>query len=309
MDWESIFSNTAAWLIAPETIAYAIAAVGLAVHFGYGGLLNFGHGRLHGARRLRLRHLDPHLRPALVGRDPRRLSGASVVFAFILGIPTLRLRADYLAIVTIAAAEIVRLLFTSTVFDEYTNSADGLGGYHAGFRAANPFPDGHLRLRPVDVQRATAGGCGSSASDCSSSPLLARLAAHAQPVGPRASRASAKTRMPCARSARTSSPTRCRRSSSVASSARSAVSCSRCPRRWCPACTCRRLTFFLWTILLLGGAATVFGPVARLGHLLGDHGVPLRTSCPRWRRPDSCRSCRRSGRRRSASSSSASPSC
>ena len=42
MDWGAVLNNTAGWLISPTTIAYAIAAVGLAVHFGYGGLLNFG---------------------------------------------------------------------------------------------------------------------------------------------------------------------------------------------------------------------------------------------------------------------------
>ena len=36
--------------------------------------------------------------------------GYSVVLGLIMGVPTLRLRADYLAIVTIAAAEIVRLV-------------------------------------------------------------------------------------------------------------------------------------------------------------------------------------------------------
>jgi ABC-type branched-subunit amino acid transport system permease subunit len=72
----------------------------------------------------------------------------SVVFAFILGIPTLRLRADYLAIVTIAAGEIVRLLFTTQAFDKWTNSADGLGNYHAGFRAANPIPEGTYGFGP-----------------------------------------------------------------------------------------------------------------------------------------------------------------
>jgi len=72
----------------------------------------------------------------------------AAVFALVLGIPTLRLRADYLAIVTIAAAEIVRLLFTTQVFDEYTNSADGLGNYHGGFRDANPFPDGTYGFGP-----------------------------------------------------------------------------------------------------------------------------------------------------------------
>ena len=38
---------------------------------------------------------------------------AAVVLALILGIPTLRLRADYLAIVTIAAGEMMRLFFNS----------------------------------------------------------------------------------------------------------------------------------------------------------------------------------------------------
>ncbi|NKF33434.1 branched-chain amino acid ABC transporter permease, partial [Pseudomonas sp. BGM005] len=42
MDFGSIFSNTAVYLLSPVTIAYALAATGLAVHFGYAGLLNFG---------------------------------------------------------------------------------------------------------------------------------------------------------------------------------------------------------------------------------------------------------------------------
>ncbi len=36
--------------------------------------------------------------------------------ALLLGVPTLRLRADYLAIVTIAASEIVRQLIRSVTF-------------------------------------------------------------------------------------------------------------------------------------------------------------------------------------------------
>jgi branched-chain amino acid transport system permease protein len=75
---------------------------------------------------------------------------AAAVFAIILGLPTLRLRADYLAIVTIAAAEIVRLMFTTQIFDKWTNSADGLGGYHEGFRAANPFPEGRYGWGPFE---------------------------------------------------------------------------------------------------------------------------------------------------------------
>jgi neutral amino acid transport system permease protein len=147
MDWESILSNTASWLISPETIAYALAALGLAVHFGYGGLLNFGMAGFMalGAYGYAISILTFGL-PWWAGIIVGML--ASVVFAFILGIPTLRLRADYLAIVTIAAAEIVRLLFTTQVFDSVTNSADGLGNYHEGFRAANPFPEGSYGFGP-----------------------------------------------------------------------------------------------------------------------------------------------------------------
>ncbi|MFB8387615.1 branched-chain amino acid ABC transporter permease [Microbacterium sp. NPDC055910] len=147
MDWGGILNNTAGWLFSPTTIAYALAATGLAVHFGYAGLLNFGMAGFMaiGAYSYAISILTfglPWWVGILIGMV------AATVFAFILGIPTLRLRADYLAIVTIAAAEIVRLLFTTTAFDAVTNSADGLGGYHAGFRAANPFPPGTYGFGP-----------------------------------------------------------------------------------------------------------------------------------------------------------------
>ena len=147
MDWGAVLHNTAGWLISPTPIAYAIAAVGLAVHFGYGGLLNFGMAGFMalGAYGYAISILSFGL-PWWAGIIVGML--AATVFALILGIPTLRLRADYLAIVTIAAAEIVRLLFTTQVFDEFTNSADGLGGYHAGFRGANPIPEGTYGFGP-----------------------------------------------------------------------------------------------------------------------------------------------------------------
>ncbi|ALJ19125.1 branched-chain amino acid ABC transporter permease [Microbacterium sp. No. 7] len=147
MDFGQIINLSLGYLFSPVTIAYALAAVGLAVHFGYAGLLNFGVAGFMaiGAYGYAISILSfglPWWVGILVG-----MAGAAV-FAVILGIPTLRLRADYLAIVTIAAAEIVRLLFTTQVFDEWTNSADGLGGYHAGFRSANPFPPGTYGFGP-----------------------------------------------------------------------------------------------------------------------------------------------------------------
>ncbi len=88
------------------------------------------------------------------------LGGA--LFAVLLGIPTLRLRADYLAIATIAAGEIVRLLFTTQLFDEWTNSADGLAQYNGGFRDANPIPPGPTGSDP-GCTAPTTSGTGSSA--------------------------------------------------------------------------------------------------------------------------------------------------
>ncbi|GAA1942179.1 branched-chain amino acid ABC transporter permease [Agromyces allii] len=147
MDWIQIFSNTASSILSPATIGYALAALGLAVHFGYAGLLNMGIAGFMaiGAYGYAISILTfdlPWWLAAIIG-----LTAASI-FALILGVPTLRLRGDYLAIVTIAAAEVVRLLFLTTAFDEVTGSADGLSGYHASFRASNPIPEGTYGFGP-----------------------------------------------------------------------------------------------------------------------------------------------------------------
>jgi neutral amino acid transport system permease protein len=147
IDWIAIFSNAAQELISPTTAAYALAALGLAIHFGYTGLLNFGQAGFMalGAYGFAISTLSfgfPVWASVLVG------VGASVIFALILGIPTLRLRADYLAIVTIAAAEILRLIFTTNTFDSLTGSASGLQGYKGGFADLNPIPPGTYGFGP-----------------------------------------------------------------------------------------------------------------------------------------------------------------
>lgn len=147
MDWLQIFSNSASSILSPATMAYALAALGLAVHFGYAGLLNMGIAGFMalGAYGYAISILTFHLpwwAAALVGM------AAAAVFALVLGIPTLRLRGDYLAIVTIAAAEVVRLLFLTTTFDAVTGSADGLSGYHTSFRSSNPIPEGTYGFGP-----------------------------------------------------------------------------------------------------------------------------------------------------------------
>ncbi len=147
MDFGSIFDNTLAYLFSPTTLAYALAATGLAVHFGYTGLLNFGMAAFMavGGYGYAISILTFGL-PWWMGMLIGLLGGA--VFALVLGIPTLRLRADYLAIATIAAAEVVRLLFITELFRDWTNSAGGLSGYHQGFRDINPFPPGTYGFGP-----------------------------------------------------------------------------------------------------------------------------------------------------------------
>ncbi|WP_426998596.1 branched-chain amino acid ABC transporter permease [Pseudarthrobacter sp. N5] len=141
MDFGFILSSAAGELFSPTTAAYALAALGLAVHFGYSGLLNFGQAGFMavGAYGFAVSTLTFHV-PFFVAL---LISVAcSAVFALLLGIPTLRLRADYLAIVTIAAAEIVRYIVTTNQLTAVTGSANGLAAFEGGFYSMNPFPEG-----------------------------------------------------------------------------------------------------------------------------------------------------------------------
>jgi neutral amino acid transport system permease protein len=150
VDFWQIIQNASVELISPTTAAYALAALGLAIHFGFTGLINFGQAGFmalgaYGYGISTLTFKLPVGGAVLVG------IGASIVFALILGIPTLRLRADYLAIVTIAAAEILRLVVTTPNLQAITGSADGLGGYKTGFAALNPIPPGTYGFGPFTM--------------------------------------------------------------------------------------------------------------------------------------------------------------
>ena len=98
---------------------YGLAAVGLNVHFGLTGLLNFGHAAFMGLGAYVTVLLIPHAAgsegvvittglPFFLALIIGIISAA--LFGLLLGLPAIRLRGDYLAIVTIAAAEIFRLL-------------------------------------------------------------------------------------------------------------------------------------------------------------------------------------------------------
>lgn len=147
MDWGQILSNTLFQVTSPVTFAFVLAALGLALHFGFGGLLNFGIAGFMaiGAYGYAISVLSfgfPWWAGMMVG-----IVGA-ILLALLMGLPTLRLRGDYLAIVTIATAEILRLLFLTVSFRPVTGSADGLSEYNVSFRAANPMPEVSLVAGP-----------------------------------------------------------------------------------------------------------------------------------------------------------------
>ena len=139
MDWTRIIVNALEASIGLQAVVFALAAIGLNVHFGYTGLLNFGQSGFLAVAAYGLAvtvaTFDlPMWLGVILG-----LAG-SVVLALLLGIPTLRLRADYLAIVTIASAEIIRLTVRSVTFEETFGGSDGRQGFASGFYELNPYP-------------------------------------------------------------------------------------------------------------------------------------------------------------------------
>jgi ABC-type branched-subunit amino acid transport system permease subunit len=88
---------------------YTIFALGLYLQYALAGLPNFGHVAFAALAAYTMAILIIHLN---VPMPLAALAGlfAAVLFALVLGIPSLRLRADYLAIATVAGAEIVRYL-------------------------------------------------------------------------------------------------------------------------------------------------------------------------------------------------------
>lgn len=151
MDLNLIFSQAITQGLGVQAVIFALAAIGLNVHFGYTGLLNFGQAAFLAVAAYGLGVTVATLGLSLwVGL----LVGiaAAVVLALLLGIPTLRLRADYLAIVTIATAEIVRLIVRSVTLREVFGGSDGINRFADEFYALNPFSAG-LTLGPLNFSR------------------------------------------------------------------------------------------------------------------------------------------------------------
>lgn len=156
MDLLSVFIDGLRQAIGVEAVVFAMAAIGLNIHFGYTGLLNFGQVgfMLVGAYGVAIMArpcggATVSAAAAFIGPCGHSvwfgmLVGAllAVVLALLLGLPTLRLRADYLAITTIAAAEILRFVFRSDTARPLTNSVFGIQQFADSFFTFNPIAPG-----------------------------------------------------------------------------------------------------------------------------------------------------------------------
>ena len=140
MDFGFIIEQTFSQAFGTQAMVFAIAAIGLNIQFGYGGLLNFGVVGFMAAGAYG------------VGMSVLWLGwgfwwgllmgiGYAVALSVLLGIPTLRLRADYLAITTIAASETVRLFVRWRGNDGRTGAAEGINDFADPFYelSINPF--------------------------------------------------------------------------------------------------------------------------------------------------------------------------
>jgi ABC-type branched-subunit amino acid transport system permease subunit len=131
--------------------AFIVLALGLNIVVGYAGLLDLGYAAFFAIGSYSYAMLaSPQFGIHIPFWAMLFLASAiAAVFGIILGAPTLRLRGDYLAIVTLGFGEIVPQTFLN--LSQYTNGPNGIGsldqpnlfGYRFGF---NPVPYFYLML-------------------------------------------------------------------------------------------------------------------------------------------------------------------
>jgi branched-chain amino acid transport system permease protein len=109
--------------IMTSALMFVILGLGLNIVIGYGGLLHLGYAAFYamGAYSYGLMYLYWGI-PFWVALPMGALSGAA--FGLLIGFPVLRLRGDYLAIVTLAFGEIVRLLLEN--LSGFTKGPEGI---------------------------------------------------------------------------------------------------------------------------------------------------------------------------------------
>jgi len=129
-----------ATVILTNALLYVVLALGLNVVVGYAGLLDLGYAAFFAVGAYTVGICTQHFGVNFWLTLPIAIA-AAVVAGVIIGGPTLRLRSDYLAIVTLGFGEIVRLSARNL---EITGAASGLSGIE------QPWLLGWHIARPID---------------------------------------------------------------------------------------------------------------------------------------------------------------
>ena len=143
----SIFQKQDVWLSGFSNAGvFVLLALGLNIVIGLAGLLDLGYAAFfaigayayaYGASPYSGQHF-PFIIMIVVG------ALVAATFGVLLGAPTLRLRGDYLAIVTLGFGEIVPIVFLNA--EKYTEGTNGIGGIYkpdipfVTFTLLNPWP-------------------------------------------------------------------------------------------------------------------------------------------------------------------------
>jgi ABC-type branched-subunit amino acid transport system permease subunit len=140
---------------------FVLLALGLNLVVGVAGLLDLGYAAFFAIGAYAYAYAASPFGNQILGIDiaallgdaaglifwPMLIIGALVAatFGILLGAPTLRLRGDYLAIVTLGFGEIVPIVFLNS--DDLTNGTNGIGGIYrpylpgiGSYSAVNPWP-------------------------------------------------------------------------------------------------------------------------------------------------------------------------
>ncbi len=114
---------------------YIILALGLNVVVGYAGLLNLGFVAFYAIGAYGYALLNTKLGIGFWSAMPLSVL-LTTAAGFILAVPSLRLKGDYLAIVTLGFGEIVRLVLNN--WDSFTRGPNGISGIEPPYLFGNP---------------------------------------------------------------------------------------------------------------------------------------------------------------------------
>ncbi|MDR2852710.1 MAG: high-affinity branched-chain amino acid ABC transporter permease LivM [Burkholderiaceae bacterium] len=119
------FGSRGAVDIGTQALIYVILGLGLNIVVGFAGLLDLGYVGFYAIGGYTYALLNQYF--GLSFWDCLPITAAmAALFGFLLGFPVLRLRGDYLAIVTLGFGEIIRLLARN--LSSFTGGPDGING-------------------------------------------------------------------------------------------------------------------------------------------------------------------------------------